>query len=80
MRNVTISLEEELARWVRVQAAERDMSMSSFVGGLLREYMELTRAYKKAMRRSLKRKASAISSGESYPGREELHDRSDLRR
>lgn len=35
MRNVTISLDEEVARWVRVAAAEHDLSVSRYVGEIL---------------------------------------------
>ena len=36
MKNVTITLDEETAKWTRVHAAERDMSLSRFVGEVLR--------------------------------------------
>ena len=39
MKNVTITLDEEVARWARIRAAERDTSLSRLVGKLLREKM-----------------------------------------
>ncbi|GIK49979.1 MAG: hypothetical protein BroJett013_26760 [Alphaproteobacteria bacterium] len=37
MVNVTISMDEETARWVRIEAAKAGMSVSRYVGGLLAE-------------------------------------------
>jgi len=37
MSNVTVSLDEETARWVRVEAARRDVSVSRFLTELLSE-------------------------------------------
>ncbi len=37
MRNVTITLEDEVARWVRVWAVEHDTSVSQFVGDLVKK-------------------------------------------
>jgi hypothetical protein len=34
-RNVTISLPDELARWVRIRAAEADKSVSKYVSSVL---------------------------------------------
>ena len=39
MKNVTITLDEEVARWARIRAAEEDTSLSRLVGELLREKM-----------------------------------------
>jgi len=50
MKNVTITLEEDVARWARIRAAERDTSVSRFVGELLRERMVEERTYEAAMR------------------------------
>ncbi len=35
MRNVTITLPEDLARWVRIQAAEDERSVSRWIAELL---------------------------------------------
>lgn len=37
MRNVTITLREDVADWLRVEAAKSGASMSAFVAGLLEE-------------------------------------------
>jgi hypothetical protein len=39
LKNVTITLDEDVARWARIWAAERDTSVSRLVGELLREKM-----------------------------------------
>ena len=39
MKNVTITLDEETARWARVEAAHRDMSVSRLIAELLQEHM-----------------------------------------
>lgn len=35
MKNVTITLDEDVARWVRIHSAKEDMSISRLVGELL---------------------------------------------
>ena len=79
MRNVTVTLDEETARWVRIEAARRDMSVSGFIRQLLRERMGGQVAYAGAMSGYLSRAGSNLSEGGGYPAREELHGRADLR-
>ena len=79
MRNVTITLEEEVARWVRVWAAEHDTSVSRFVGELLKERMTNEFEYRRAMRRFLGRGPESLKESGTYPRREELHERDLLR-
>jgi hypothetical protein len=80
MKNVTITLDEAVARWVRIRAAERETSVSRLVGEMLREEMEAERSYLAAMERYLSRPARLINeSGAPYPGREAVHERPDLR-
>lgn len=79
MRNVTITLDEETARWIRVEAAEKNTSVSRLVGVLLRERMAADRSYENAMEEYLKRKPRRLRAGSRLPRREELHDRTRLR-
>lgn len=37
LRNVTVTLEEDVARWARIEAARRDTSVSRLLGELLKE-------------------------------------------
>ena len=76
MKNVTITLDEKAAAWARVQAAERDMSLSRFVGQLIHDQMRHSWEYEKAMRRALARKPLDLKGPwKPYPKREELYDR-----
>ncbi len=79
MKNVTVTLDEETARWARIEAARREMSVSGFIRQLLRERMGGQAAYAGAMSRYLSRAGSNLSSGRPYPAREELHERAGLR-
>ena len=79
LRNVTVTLEEDVAHWARIEAARRDTSVSRLLGELLKERMAAEDNYKRAMRRALGRKPFLHSEGR-YLTREEAHDRTRLRR
>ena len=79
MKNVTVTLDEETARWARIEAARREMSVSKLIRNLLEESMRGNRAYEIAMREYLSRPARPISAGGGYPTRDEIHDRASLR-
>jgi hypothetical protein len=81
VKNVTITLDEETARWARIRAAECNTSVSRLVGEMLRREMDADSDYEKAMRAYLAVKPTVINeSGAPYPRREELYDRPVLRR
>lgn len=77
MKNVTITLDRETAAWARQHAARRNLSLSRFVGELLRERMRQSREYEEAMRGSLAEEPLKLKG--TYPKRGELHERSNLR-
>ena len=79
MKNVTISLDQEVARWARIAAAENEMSLSRFVGEVLRERMQHLVEYERCMRDYLAIQPSGGSGGRPLPGRDELHGRTSLR-
>jgi hypothetical protein len=80
MKNITITLDEKTAAWARLHAARHDMSLSRFVAELLDRQMRESRDYERAMRRYLAREPEVLSQpGDSYPTRDELHDRPGLR-
>lgn len=80
LRNVTITLDEETARWARIEAARRDMSVSRLLAGLLEEHMHSEKRYERAMADFLSRKPARLKKrGATYPPREDLHDRAGLR-
>ena len=79
-RNLTVALDEETARWARVEAARRDMSVSSLLAELLRERMRADEGYEAAMTAYLARSATPLQKRRSgYPKRDELHERARLR-
>jgi hypothetical protein len=78
LRNVTVTLEEDVAQWARIEAARQDTSVSRLLGALLKERMSAQDGYEKAMRRALGRKPFLRSKGR-YLTREKAHDRHRLR-
>jgi len=81
VKNVTITLDEETAAWARVHAAEQDMSLSRFIGEMLRRQMRESREYQEAMQRYLSSKfVIHLQPGERLPTREEINDRAALRK
>jgi plasmid stability protein len=81
MKNLTITLDEETARLARVRAAKRDMSVSRYIGEVLRRELRHDEDYEAAYRAWRARKPFPLKgSPPPYPKREELYDRPVLRR
>jgi len=78
LRNITITLDEPLARWARIEAARKDTSVSRLLADLLRAQMTDEDEYEHAMREALAREPFMTSAGQ-YLTREEAHDRERLR-
>ena len=78
LRNITVTLEEPVARWARLEAARNETSVSRLLGAILKERMQRVDEYRKAMRRALARKDFPEKEG-AYLSREEAHDRARLR-
>ena len=78
MRKVTVTLDDEAARWARIEAAKRDISVSTLIRDVLGELMRRELSYEEAKRHFLSRKPLVISRG-PYPKRDELYDRTRLR-
>jgi len=78
LRNVTVTLEEDVARWARLEAARKDTSVSRLLGQMLKQRMVEGDDYQRAMRRALARKPFLKTNGR-YLSREEIHDRARLR-
>lgn len=74
-RNVTVVLEDEVARWARLAAAEHDTSVSRFLGGLLKERMLTERNHQAAMRDALREKPLRSKWTGRLPSRDEIHER-----
>ena len=76
MKNVTITLREDVARWARIRAAERETSVSRLIGEMLKQQMLDEGSYGAAMHQYLNRSAKPLKQpGSRYPRREELHGR-----
>jgi hypothetical protein len=76
MKNVTITVDEQVAEWARVWAARHNTSVSGMVGDMLAERMRQEEGYQAAMRRFLSTKPVPLGiAGERYPSREVLHER-----
>jgi hypothetical protein len=79
MRNVTITLDEETARWARIEAAKRDVSLSRLIRDLLQQRMSVENQRQAAIDRFLARDPLPFKSGRRYPTRDELYDRAGFR-
>ena len=77
LKNVTVTLETDVARWARLEAARRETSVSRLLGAILKQRMLEEDGYDAAMRRALSRKPFPKTEGR-YLTREEAHDRSRL--
>ncbi|MDH3320920.1 MAG: hypothetical protein OEO84_14695 [Betaproteobacteria bacterium] len=81
MKNLTITLDEETARLARVRAAKRDMSVSRYIGELLRRELRHDEEYEAAYRAWRAEKPFPLKGPpQPYPKREELYDRPVFRR
>lgn len=74
MKNVTVTMEDSVADWARMEAARRNTSVSRLIGEMLAEKMRHDDAYERAMREALQFKSFGTSDGR-YPTRDELYDR-----
>lgn len=80
MKNITISMPDDLALKVRVLAAKADTSMSQFLCQLAAEKAGEEDGYEAARRRYLSRKRGGLRlAGQKLPTRDELYDRKVLR-
>lgn len=79
LRNVTITLEEDVARWARIRAAKDNTSVSRLLGEVLKELMKREDTYATAMKEYLAGASASLKKSGRYPRREDLHDRPRLR-
>lgn len=77
LRNITVTLEENVARWARLEAGRRGTSVSRLLAAILKERMLEEDGYEVAMRRALARTPFLKTDGR-YLSRQEAHDRSRL--
>lgn len=80
MKNVTVTLPEDVAAWLRVRAAQDGRSVSRWLAELLDGMRRAEDEYDLAMERYLARKPRKLDWAEGRkPTRDELHDRSGFR-
>jgi hypothetical protein len=79
MKNVTITMEDGVAEWARLEAARRNTSVSRLVGEMLTDKMRRDDDYENAMREALEFKSLGVSKG-PYLAREQIYDRAARRR
>jgi len=75
MKNVTVTMPEEVARWARIHAARQGKSVSRMIGELVERLMEEDEAYEATMQRYLSRERGALGGAQGYPTRDAIHDR-----
>lgn len=75
MKNVTITMEESVAEWARIEAAKRNTSVSRLVGEMLAEKMQRTDAYQRGMSDWLGKARTWQSDGAAYPSRLATYER-----
>ena len=76
VRNVTITLDEETAKWVRIAAARHDTSVSRWVGQMLEERRRTSHDYERAHSSYLQRRCAPLKqAGATLPTCDELHQR-----
>jgi hypothetical protein len=75
LQNMTITVDEDVARWARIKAATENNSVSRLVGEMLKEQMRNEEGYAASMKRYFAAKPSVISS-KPYPKRADLYERS----
>lgn len=75
MKNVTVRLEDDVADWSRVWAAEHNTSVSRILGDLLKRMKKEKTGYAKAMQQFLSVEPQPLKSSGAYPSRDDLHAR-----
>jgi len=75
MKNITIKLENDVAHWSKVWAAEHNTSVSKILGNLLKQMKKEKTGYSKAMQQFLSVEAQPLKVSKKYPSRDDLHER-----
>jgi len=75
MKNITIKLENDVAHWAKVWAAEHNTSVSRILGLLLKRMKKEKTGYAQAMHQFLAVEPKPLKESSGYPARDELHER-----
>jgi len=74
-QNITVSLDKDLIRKLRVIAAERSTSISRLLGEEMREIVARAEHYEQAKRQAVAAIDKGFHLGGQRPTRDELHER-----
>jgi hypothetical protein len=74
MKNVTVTMDDKVADWARLEAARRNTSVSRMLGELLAEKMRQDDSYERNMREAIKFKDWGSAEG-GFLTREEANSR-----
>ena len=74
LKNLTISMAADVARWVRVEAAKQGVSVSRYIAEMIKGTMQRRETYDAAMQSYFDRQPFLSGAGKEYPKREELYD------
>lgn len=74
LKNVTITVSEEVAAWARRKAADENTSVSKLVGGMLESQMRMGDEYRRAHRRWKKMQNLPVDAAHRL-SRDEAHER-----
>jgi hypothetical protein len=76
VKKLTITIDEEMVRWAKLEAARKGTSVSRLLGEVLNEKMLRDRGYESARVRYLHREPTGLKKiGSQYPKRNEIHER-----
>lgn len=76
LKNVTVTLDEDTARWVRVEAAKQDMSVSQYLREMLSDHRSRSAGYDASHRLFMAREPRPLRTvGHPLPTRDEVHAR-----
>lgn len=78
MKNVTVTMDDSVADWARMEAARRNTSVSRLIGEMLAEKMRRSDSYERAMQEALKFRSWGKSSA-PYLSDDDMYDRSQRR-
>lgn len=74
MKNITITIEPDVAKWAKIRAAKNDTSLSRMVGQMLKSEMLAEKRYQTSMKQFLSQSPLMIkASGQPYPSRDDIH-------
>ena len=69
MKNITITMDDAAAEWVRIEAARRNSSVSRMLGEQVDEMRKRQDAYERARQDWLGKERRWVSAGQAYPRR-----------